>query len=101
MCLVLYLFWRRSRSAQKSRTKPRLFAKPGSTFALMFVLYGIVRFLIEFLRDDNPFEYAWWMIYKGGTISQNLAIYAAIFGLVLLVIFQRLKTDRVTLHRSK
>jgi prolipoprotein diacylglyceryltransferase len=62
---------------------------PGCTFALAFILYGITRFLIETVRDDNPFEYAWWAIYKGGTVSQNLSIYLIILGVALMVIFQR------------
>ncbi len=61
--------------------------KPGTTFSLMFVLYGTMRFLIEFIRDDNPFEYAWWAIYKGGTVSQNIGIYMVIIGLVLFTVF--------------
>jgi len=67
----------------------------------MFVLYGIFRFLVEFCRDDNPFEYGWWAIYKGGTISQDLAIYLAIFGTVLMAIFQRMKPDKLTLTFSE
>jgi len=94
LCLILYLFWRRSQNASSSENTNRPFAKPGSTFALMFILYGIVRFFIEFLRDDNPFEYGWWAIYKGGTISQNLGIYMAIFGFVLILIFQRMRTQQ-------
>ena len=58
----------------------------------MFVLYGIARFFIEFLRDDNPFENAWWALYKGGTISQNMGIYLAIFGIMLMIIFQGMKS---------
>jgi len=85
--LLLYLFWKRSQNAQKGGRK-RLLTNPGSTFALMFILYGLGRFFIEFLRDDNPFEYSWWAIYKGGTISQNFCIYLFIFGWILLIIFQ-------------
>ena len=93
-CLILYLFWRRSRNAAKSKGTNSFFIKPGCTFGLMFVLYAITRFFIEFVRDDNPFEYGWWAIYKGGTISQNLGIYMAILGLLLMVIFQRMRTDK-------
>ena len=57
----------------------------------MFILYGIARFFLEFVRDDNPFEYGWWAIYRGGTVSQNLGIYMAISGLVLMAIFHRMK----------
>ena len=94
LCLILYLFWRRAQNAAKSKNAKKLFAKPGCTFALMFILYGITRFLIEFLRDDNPFEHTWWAIYKGGTVSQNLGIYLIIFGLVLMIIFQRIRTQQ-------
>jgi phosphatidylglycerol:prolipoprotein diacylglycerol transferase len=93
LCLILYLFWRRSQNAGRPDSSDKLFAKPGCTFSLMFILYGITRFFIEFLRDDNPFEYGWWAIYKGGTISQNLGIYIIIFGVVLMIIFQRMKTQ--------
>ena len=86
LCLVLYFFWRRSQNSQG-----KLFAKPGSTFSLMLILYGIMRFFIEFLRDDNPFEYGWWAIYKGGTISQNISIYMVILGVVLMVVFEKIK----------
>ena len=88
LCLMLYLFWRRSQRAAATNTQ-KPFIQPGLTFALAFVLYGITRFLIEYIRDDNPFEYAWWAMYKGGTVSQNLSIYLVILGVVLMVIFQR------------
>ena len=94
LCLILYLFRRRSQRAAKSKNIRKLFSKPGCTFGLMFVLYGITRFFIEFLRDDNPFERAWWAIYRGGTVSQNFGIYMAILGLVLMLIFQRIRTQQ-------
>ncbi len=90
--LILYAFWRRSKKAEAA-DQFGLFAKPGSTFALLFILYGIARFFDEFLRDDNPFEYAWWMLYKGGTISQNLAVYMFIFGIIALLVFQKAKPE--------
>jgi prolipoprotein diacylglyceryltransferase len=90
---LLYLFWRRAQNAQKAKNFLKPFTKPGETFALMFILYSCVRFFEEYLRDDNPFEYTWWMIYKGGTISQNLSIYMLIFGVVLMFIFQKLPAD--------
>jgi phosphatidylglycerol---prolipoprotein diacylglyceryl transferase len=89
----LYLFWRRAQNAQKAKNFLKPFTKPGITFSLMFILYACVRFFEEFLRDDNPFEYAWWMIYKGGTISQNLSIYMFILGVVLIFIFQMFPAD--------
>ena len=90
-CFLLYLFWRRSKNAAGSKKPKKFFSNPGSTFALMFILYGPTRFLIEYLRDDNPYEYAWWAIYKGGTVSQNLSIYMVILGVVLMVIFGKTK----------
>ena len=89
LCLILYLFWRRAQKKGRG-----VFSKPGQIFGLMFVLYGITRFFIEFLRDDNPFEYSWWAVYKGGTVSQNLGIYMVVFGLFLILIFQMSKTQK-------
>lgn len=63
--------------------------KPGVVLSLMLILYGVNRFLLETLRDDNPFEYAWWTLYKGGTVSQNISIYLVILGAILLAIFLR------------
>jgi phosphatidylglycerol:prolipoprotein diacylglycerol transferase len=94
IAVLLYLFWRRAQNAQKAKNFLKPLTKPGGTFPLMFILYGFVRFFEEYLRDDNPFEYGSWMIYKGGTISQNLSIYMVIFGLVLMLIFQTLPADK-------
>ena len=90
LTILLFLFWKRSRNTQQPKAAPKLFIKPGSTFALMFILYGFVRFFEEFLRDDNPFEYGWWAIYKGGTISQNIGIYMLVAGIIMMLIFQKL-----------
>ena len=68
---TLYLFWRKFNKK-----------KVGCTFGLMFVLYGITRFMLETIRDDNPFEASWWIIYRGGTISQNIGIYMGIIGVI-------------------
>ncbi|AQT69008.1 Prolipoprotein diacylglyceryl transferase [Anaerohalosphaera lusitana] len=76
---VLFLFWRRFRDA-----------KPGWTFSLMLILYGTTRFVLESIRADNPFEYGWWALYKGGTVSQNIGIYMVITGLVLFYVFNRM-----------
>ena len=95
LCLILYVFWRRSLNAGGKSNRKKLFAGPGCTFGLMFVIYGISRFFMEFVRDDNPFEYDWWAIYKGGTVSQNLGIYLATLGIVLMLIFQRFKPKAV------
>jgi phosphatidylglycerol:prolipoprotein diacylglycerol transferase len=89
--VALYLFRRRALRAELFRDSHKLFAKPGCTFALMFILYGLTRFLIELLRDDNPFEYAWWAVYKGGTVSQNLGLYMIALGVILMIMFQKMK----------
>jgi prolipoprotein diacylglyceryltransferase len=52
---------------------------------LMFIVYGITRFIIEYLRDDNPFEF------DGLTISQNIGIGMVVLGVVLMAIFKRMK----------
>ncbi|MBN2180745.1 MAG: prolipoprotein diacylglyceryl transferase [Sedimentisphaerales bacterium] len=70
----------------------KISGKPGCTFGLMLILYGIMRFIIEILRDDNPFEHGWWLIYDGGTVSQNLGIYMVILGIILLIIFLSTKS---------
>ena len=78
ICAVLFFFWRKFNRKLC-----------GCTFALMLILHGTMRFFIESLRDGNPFEYAWWAIYKGGTISQNIGIYMVIIGLPLFIIFYK------------
>ncbi|MBN2589813.1 MAG: prolipoprotein diacylglyceryl transferase [Sedimentisphaerales bacterium] len=87
--LLLFLFWRRSR-----KSKSKFLTGPGCTFSLMFVLYGTMRFIIEMLRDDNPFEYGWWAIYKGGTVSQNISIYMIIIGVAFLITFQVINSKK-------
>ncbi len=85
LCLILYFFWRRSQRAGRNNYVNKLFTKPGSTFALMFIVYGITRFFIEFLRDDNPFEI------DSLTVSQIISVALIIFGAILLAIFNRMK----------
>ncbi len=91
VCLVLYLFWRKF-----------AITKPGFTFALMLILYGSTRFGLEFLRDDNPLEQAWWAIYKGATVSQNIGIYLVILGFVIMAILTKFKpvTPRKAIRKS-
>lgn len=101
LCLLLYLFYRRAQRLRQSGRSDALLARPGQTFALMFILYGVTRFFLEYLRDDNPLEYGPWamrivyVIYKGGTISQNLSIYLVILGAALMAIFQKIKADKI------
>jgi phosphatidylglycerol---prolipoprotein diacylglyceryl transferase len=86
--LLLYLFWRRTRSALNSPKTSKLFARPGCTFALMFILYGIGRFLLEFLRDDNPLEF------DDLTVSQNISIILVVFAVGLMIVFQKMKPSK-------
>jgi len=87
-CGLLYLFRRRSQKHRKSNTSGKiLFTKPGCTFALMFILYGITRFFIEFVRDDNPYELG------RLTISQLIGIALVVLGAALMIVFARLKTQ--------
>jgi phosphatidylglycerol:prolipoprotein diacylglycerol transferase len=76
IAFILYLLWRRI--GQR---------KPGIVLSLAMVFYGFSRFFMETLRDDNPFEYAWWAVYRGGTISQNLSLYMVVAGILLAVFF--------------
>jgi phosphatidylglycerol:prolipoprotein diacylglycerol transferase len=92
--LILYGFWRRSQKAEKAG-RYRFLTRPGTTFSLMFILYGIMRFSLEAIRDDNPFETA------GLTIAQILSIGLAILGLILVVVFSRLKPERLPAAPSK
>jgi phosphatidylglycerol:prolipoprotein diacylglycerol transferase len=88
LCLILYLFWRRNQKAGSSKDNKKLFTKPGCTFGLMFILYGITRFFIEFIRDDNPFEF------DSLTISQNIGIAMVVFGVLLMVIFEKMRPQQ-------
>ena len=84
-CLLLYLFWRRAQRSELSGNSNKLFAKPGCIFPLMFVFYGLLRFSIEFIRDDNPFEFA------GLTISQLIGLAMIVLGLSFMAVFQFVK----------
>ena len=79
LCGVLWFFWHRYEGKKKKPKK--YFAKPGCTFGLMFVVYGITRFLIEFIRDDNPYGF------DGLTVSQNICIGMIILGFAMMVAF--------------
>jgi len=87
LCLGLYLFWRRSQKAEEARRYGFL-ARPGSTFSLMFILYGLMRFLMEFVRDDNPFEIGFL------TISQLLALGLIALGVALLALFSWIAPEK-------
>ena len=93
-CLLLYGLWRRSQKAEQQGIYPFL-TKPGSIFSVMFVVYGAMRFIIEMLRDDNPFEI------DHLTVSQLLGIGLVILGAVLAIVFSRLKPEKLPNGNSK
>ncbi|MCP4707260.1 MAG: prolipoprotein diacylglyceryl transferase [Planctomycetes bacterium] len=75
LCGLLLLIWRKLGRRW-----------PGCTFGLMLALYGFSRFWLGFLRDDNPFESSWWTITDKLTVSQNLGIYIAALGLIVIIV---------------
>ncbi len=89
-CVLLYLHRRKGIALKKQRKKVPALFHPGITFALMFIIYGSVRFFIEFLRDDNPFQA------DGLTISQNLSIILVTASLVLVRLFAKMKSGRLS-----
>ncbi|MGE5296464.1 MAG: prolipoprotein diacylglyceryl transferase family protein, partial [Solirubrobacterales bacterium] len=94
MSLILFAFWRRSQKAE-SAGHYRFLTKPGMIFSLMFLFYGVMRFVLEAIRDDNPFETA------GLTIAQILSIGLFILGAVLLVVFSRIQPEKLPPTSSK
>lgn len=94
LCLILYLFWRRSQKAERMG-RYAFATKPGSVFGLMFVVYGIMRFLMEMLRDDNPFEI------DHLTIAQLLGIGLIILGAALVVLFALVKPETLAPDNPK
>lgn len=90
--LILWLCWRRSQRAEASGTYGFL-TRPGSAFALMFVLYGLLRFSIEYLRDDNPFEL------DHLTISQLIGVGVAVLGIAMLIFFSCAKPEQLTIRK--
>lgn len=92
--LLLYAFWRRAQKAECAGVYPFL-TRPGSVFGLMFVAYGVMRFLIELLRDDNPFEI------DHLTIAQLLGIAMVIFGTALILLLACLQPEKRPASTSK
>lgn len=82
---ILYLFWRRTISAENGKGRYLSIYKPGTTFSLMFVLYGPSRFVLEAIRDNNPYEIAHL------TVSQLIGIGLFVMGIVSIGIFSSLK----------
>lgn len=87
-CLILYLLWR---SSQLRVNNPNTrFCKSGSTFGMMFIVYGTSRFFMEFLRDDNPLNK-----FDNLTISQHISLAMLVIGTVLIIVFRKMKPDRI------
>ena len=87
LCLILYLFWRKGLAQTGSGKPPGRLTRPGSITALMLIIYGVTRFLIEFIRDDNPYELAFL------TISQILSIVMIFAGTALLLLLPCFKSN--------
>jgi len=84
---LLLLLWYRADKLIRSNPAHWL-ARPGIIFAIMLPLYGIARFALEYVRDDNPFE--WGHL----TVSQILGIGLMILGAGLIVVFELVKPAR-------
>lgn len=87
-CFILFLFWKRSQKAEEAGQYPFL-TRPGSVFGLMFVLYGILRFVMELLRDDNPYEIGHL------TISQLIGIGLFALGIAVVALISHLKPEKL------
>ena len=85
LCFILYILSRRSQKSTNSGDTESLFTRPGLAFSSAFILYGIARFCLEMLRDDNPFEV------DSLTISQLLSIASIALGMVLIVVLRKIK----------
>lgn len=84
-CFILFLFWKWAQKKDFASKRPFSCHRPGCTFALMLILYSIARFMIEFIRDDNPFEFG------RITISQIISAALILVGLILMLIFAMLR----------
>lgn len=82
LCGLLYLLWRKSVEPASPDGKHRLRGRPGLAVAGLLVFYGIGRFILEVLRDDNPYELG------ALTISQILGIAMSLGGLVFLAVLR-------------
>jgi phosphatidylglycerol:prolipoprotein diacylglycerol transferase len=90
LSLILYLFWRKGLKRADSEKPPKRLDRPGAITALMLIFYGFTRFLIEFIRDDNPYEFL------SLTISQILGVVMIISGIILLALLPYFKSDKTS-----
>ncbi|MCE5341790.1 MAG: prolipoprotein diacylglyceryl transferase [Planctomycetaceae bacterium] len=93
-CIGLYFHRQWGIKLQTQGRKLPFIFKPGTTFALMFIYYGTMRFFIEYLRDDNPIQA------DGFTISQNLSIALIIINIALILLFSKMNTDNITFDKK-
>ena len=97
LCGILYLLWRRSlTSTGSNRCRDRL-RQPGIAVVGLCLLYGPGRFVLEALRDDNPYELG------RLTISQILSVVMLVAGIILLVVLNsgRLASADETAARTR
>lgn len=87
LCAFLWLCWRQSVQRAGRPDGSRWFQRPGVTVAAGLILYGIGRFALETVRDDNPYELGTL------TVSQITGILMVISGLILLAILPLLKPE--------
>jgi phosphatidylglycerol---prolipoprotein diacylglyceryl transferase len=92
--LILYGFLRRAQRAE-AIGRYAFLTKPGSVFSVMFILYAVMRFSIEMIRDDNPFEMAVL------TISQLLCFGLALLGILLILYFHRSQPEKLPVAKAK
>jgi len=92
LCGVLCLLWRRSLTGIRSdHFRDRLW-RPGIAVVGLCLLYGPARFVLEAIRDDNPYEVGTL------TISQIVGLVMLAAGGVLLVV---LLTNKAEGHEVK
>jgi phosphatidylglycerol:prolipoprotein diacylglycerol transferase len=87
LCAILYLLWRRTLKPAVAGGKHPLRGQPGLAIAGILILYGVGRFILEALRDDNPYEVG------ALTISQILGLAMSFAGLVFLLTLRSIKQD--------
>ena len=75
LCLILLLFI------------TRYYYFSGQIFAMLMILYGVTRFVLESLRNSSPLEF------NGLTISQNISIITFAVGLIALPLLFRRKNS--------
>jgi phosphatidylglycerol:prolipoprotein diacylglycerol transferase len=69
----------------------------GLCFGLVFIFYGIGRFIEEMIRGDNPAN--WRLLGMDFTLSQLISIYTALLAVVYLVVLYRLPATPPTAVR--